>query len=84
MTLFVYTDHVQVTKRRGHGHGSTASGKPMSAGVSMANLRSPSIGRKSYVPGAMMNHHSGHHKKYKFCEWIDFTEIKRVLDVFDT
>jgi hypothetical protein len=31
------------------------------------------------------NHHAGpHQKRYKFCEWIDFTEIKRVLDVFDT
>ncbi|CAG7838459.1 unnamed protein product [Allacma fusca] len=82
ITLFVYTDHIQVTKRKGYTGGSN---KAMATGVSMANLRSPSVGRKSFAPGSMgPNHHTGPPKRYKFCEWIDFTEVKRVLDVFDT
>lgn len=76
VSLIVFSDHLQVVKRRmtassarnGGGGGST---------LSMANLRSPAVSRKSM----MFNSNREQQKKYKFLEWINFANVKKVISI---
>jgi len=75
LSLIVFSDHFQVVKRR-----NVAGGKNMSSAMSLANLRSPAVSRKSFMHSSSS---TAHQKKYKFVAWIDFCHVKKIVDITD-
>ncbi|CAL8111532.1 unnamed protein product [Orchesella dallaii] len=76
LMLCVFSDHIQVVKRR-----SGTQSKNLPTAISVANLRSPQVSRKSYLPGQFAG--PSNQKRFKFLEWICFSYIKRVVEIVD-
>ena len=75
LTLVVFSDHFQVVKRR-----SLASTKHVGSTLSMANLRSPAVSRKSMK----FTSNRETQKRYKVLEWINFNHVKKIVNVVDS
>lgn len=76
LMLCVFSDHIQVVKRR-----SGTQSKNLPTAMSVANLRSPQVSRKSYLPSQLAG--PSNQKRYKFLEWVCFSYIKRVVEIVD-
>jgi len=76
LILCVFTDHIQILKKR-----NSVANKHLSSAASVANLRSPALSRRSMIGG----HIGGTSQKpYKYADWINFSDIKKVIDVTDS
>ena len=75
LTLVIFNDAILIVKRRAGG-----GNKHLSAAASVANLRSPSLSRKSMMAGppASFSHHL---KPYKFLEMVYHISVVRVVDM---
>jgi hypothetical protein len=75
LSLIVFSDHFQVVKRR-----YVNATKNMSSAMSLANLRSPAVSRKSFMhPSSSVTQQ----KRYKFIEWINFCHVKKIVNIHD-
>lgn len=78
ITLIVFNDSIVVVKRR-----IIPSNKHlMSAAASVANLRSPTMSRKSILPGQLVTNAQHTPKPFKFLEIIPHVAIVRVVDLY--
>ncbi len=74
LTLVIFNDAILIVKRRSGG-----GNKHLSGAASVANLRSPSLSRKSMAgPPVTLNHHL---KPYKFLEMVHHISVVRVVDI---